>query len=74
MRIIKSEDGRMTEAEAKTKWCPFYQVALAMTSDSVGELSNRLSGGLNHNNCIGSACMAWRTYDDGRQGCCGLAQ
>lgn len=52
----------MTEAEAKTKWCPMYR---SSTSDNrpwvwnpggqpSGEISMRAAG------CIGSACMAWR--------------
>ncbi len=47
----------MTEAEAKTKWCPF-----AMTFGDKGVLAgNRANaGGLPTGSmCIGSECMAW---------------
>ena len=63
----------MTEDEAKTKWCPFYQVATSGGDTSTFETDNRppeheLRENVWHPTgkvheqcrCIGSACMAWR--------------
>jgi len=72
----------MTEDEAKTKWCPFVR-AISYGSPSPTEdhmyITNREGP---DSLCIGSECMAWRTYElrigaksvipDG-QGYCGLA-
>lgn len=68
----------MTEAEAKTKWCPF---ARAISGDdepaAVNRQSNIQSAGAPDRDCLclASGCMAWRvssplTPDDGY---CGLA-
>lgn len=44
-----------TEAEAKTKWCPF-------TRPGHGDGCNRFPGDFGaHARCIASNCMAWRT-------------
>lgn len=43
----------MTEAEAKTKWCPFARLS------EMGGTYNRCGPSANLE-CIGSACMAWR--------------
>ena len=56
----------ITEAEAKTKWCPFSRYKFAGTSDNPAH--NREGGPDGHWNkyvtegtrCLGSACMAWR--------------
>ncbi len=42
----------MTEDDAKTKWCPMFQVSAGMTGND--DVNNRM--GL----CIASECMAWR--------------
>lgn len=48
----------ITEAEAKTKWCPLSR-----------ELSSEGGASFNRNghgriDCIGSACMAWRRVEN----------
>lgn len=52
----------MTEAEAKTKWCPRFQVAVARDVDGTEYASNRDAVSIEGRTdaCIGSACMAWR--------------
>lgn len=66
----------MTEAEAKTKWCPFARVVSSQVgTETVFPAANRAairhdSGALEFNanpesaRCIGSACMAWRWTRD----------
>ena len=49
----------MTEDEAKTKWCPFVQIAGAGSVDGVWFEDNRPDT-QETMNCIGSTCMAWR--------------
>src|SRR6266545_4698025 len=64
---------QMTEQEAKTKWCPRYQVATSGGDSSTFESDNRPpeyeqrdgkwypTGRIQESaRCIGSACMAWR--------------
>ena len=56
----------MTEAEAKTKWCPmvratYFDQAVGLwtgpaNAQSMGKVGDLLYGG----KCIGSACMMWR--------------
>lgn len=62
----------MTEAEAKTKWCPFGR---GMTfKDNPRETATGFNIGLNTDTreqipitmCLGSECMAWRTYEEYR--------
>ena len=61
----------LTEAEAKTKWCPFVR-GVSIGDERTGEImSNRGEGLLSepsHVRCIGSGCMAWRwqagTFED----------
>lgn len=55
----------MTEDEAKTKWCPQYQVNGGTDADdnrSTRFLPETKAYGpsLLNAKCIGSACMAWR--------------
>lgn len=46
----------MTEAEAKTKWCP-----LARVLSTVGNFNIRNDGKRpDATRCVGSECMAWR--------------
>lgn len=70
----------MTEAEAKTKWCPMVR---ASTREEDGNSSNRnvplegdiLSTEKHHNpsyaRCIGSECACW-IFRTPEEGCCGL--
>jgi len=46
----------MTEKEAKTKWCPLARLS------EMGGTYNRTGPEANLQ-CIGSACMAWRTKE-----------
>lgn len=69
----------MTEAEAKTKWCPMVRAGKSENYSS--ERMHQVL--LRETNCIGSACMMWRwEYADGGKhpcdksttdGYCGLA-
>lgn len=64
----------MTEAEAKTKWCP--QVRFILWEDKV--ISTR-AGFSEAGNCLASGCTAWRwcvdssADDTDDYGYCGLA-
>lgn len=65
----------MTEAEAKTKWCPFASSRVLSYRSEVGNVT--IVGTDNENrrgniNCLASSCMAWRytSFDGGH---CGLA-
>lgn len=55
----------MTEAEAKTKWCPFAYVPIIGVQGKTVAV-NRMPGNMRDNDfhdgsrCMGSACMAWR--------------
>lgn len=52
----------MTEAEAKTKWCPFARQMVTIDSPPGNPLqgysANRFDGN-RMSLCIGSGCMAW---------------
>ena len=74
----------MTEADAKTKWCPMSR-SLFYNGDIVTS-ANRGEDGTTHkaDKCLGSGCMAWRwlsagvnpegvPHGDQRQGFCGPA-
>ena len=70
-----------TEAEAKTKWCPFVRLMVnsgGVLGDSPPHNRVLLFNVAKDDNipeaayCIASACMAWRT-GDGVHGYCGLA-
>jgi hypothetical protein len=59
----------LTELEARGKWC--HQTLIAAPSSPSGSDFMPCA-------CHGSACVAWRWYDDGsdeqpRRGYCGLA-
>ena len=66
----------MTEAEAKTKWCPF---AIVSDTDEPPVAINRHwrdSAPERGTFCLASACMAWRHADpinEEQSGFCGLA-
>lgn len=67
----------MTPADAKTKWCPYVSMAIAMSgsawnlTDNRGGTSQPNTADLNVN-CIADACMCWRWFGD-YDGFCGLA-
>lgn len=56
----------MTEAEAKTKWCPFFRASVAKAMSEDVEYATNRDGRYEETGkgkidcCIGSACMAWR--------------
>lgn len=74
----------LTEAEAKTKWCPFARITLQHDGTNVSW--NRICTDddklslTEHVRCIASECMAWR-WEGGnppapnhyKHGYCGLA-
>jgi len=47
----------VTEQEAKTKWCPFANSHYIGGNRGASDKQNP-----SQCRCIGSACMAWRTY------------
>lgn len=65
----------MTEAEARTKWCPMFRRA--------GGNGNADADGGRRSNCIASGCAMWRwaarltethtSYEQSEQGYCGVA-
>jgi hypothetical protein len=68
----------MTEAEARTKWCPFARVFVLIDE---GPAVNRARAGAppseqadmqERTRCIASGCMAWR-WSVPSSGFCGLA-
>lgn len=50
----------MTEDEAKTKWCPFVRVTASETEWHTNRPSYADIHQTPFDDCIGSACMAWR--------------
>lgn len=72
---------RVTEAQAKTKWCPFVRI------EGDNRMMNTKTSGFDEEHtfqhCIGANCMAWRSFsyshvkggDHGveHHGFCGLA-
>ena len=53
----------MTEDEARTKWCPFVQRSISINDqhpDAGASTDNRTGP---NQNCIASACMAWRVSE-----------
>jgi len=58
----------MTEDEAKTKWCPHYQVTSTDDDDNrstrFDPATKTYSATLKDACCLGSACMAWRWNDE----------
>lgn len=60
----------LTEAEAKTKWCPMVRLGYSEFSNW-----NRIYQGKkieSSTTCIASECMMWRLLDN-HKGFCGLA-
>jgi hypothetical protein len=54
-------DTKMTESEAKQKWCPMVRFHVL---EGISAWSNKLGTGKiddSTDKCIGSACMMWRT-------------
>lgn len=51
----------MTEAEAKTKWCPFTRTPASVLGRNDASLERNTASA----KCIASACMAWRWIDTG---------
>lgn len=60
----------MTEADAKTKWCPFVRVQLLQPDGFENQPVNRETRDIN---CIAAQCMAWRKAMADGSGFCGLA-
>lgn len=54
----------MTEAEAKTKWCPFVRMTASQGEWHINRDPSLPSAPTDTQayRCIGSACMAWRWY------------
>jgi len=66
----------MTEAEARTKWCPFARAALEIEAPAPIALAvNRHRNGKARQSCrcLGSDCMAWQFGAERGSGYCGLA-
>lgn len=73
----------LTEAQARTHWCPFVRVV--HTDAEVGQIVAANSWGDGQRSqacmCVGSMCMAWRWFEPSREapeaahawGWCGLA-
>lgn len=53
----------MTEEEAKTKWCPKAQIAVVESGAASNRESFALASQKGYDLCLGSACMAWRTWN-----------
>lgn len=62
---------KITEKEAKTKWCPFARVLLPVhqSGNRIGTFHKRIADDVDRKHyeeqeadctCIGSGCMAWR--------------
>ncbi|WP_075217178.1 hypothetical protein [Mongoliimonas terrestris] len=51
---------RVTEEQAKTKWCPFVRI------EGSNRLHNTMTDGFDaehrFQHCLGSTCMAWRGF------------
>jgi hypothetical protein len=60
---------KTNEADAKTRWCPFARVPVAVASANRDLSGKRQTG----TNCIGTECMAWRWHSK-RHGYCGLVE
>ena len=52
----------LTEAEAKTKWCPFARELVHQLSSGAVIVNNRVAADAP---CMASGCMAWRWAQGG---------
>ena len=52
----------LTEAEAKTKWCPFVRLGMMKVGATINRafMTAEQAETQANTTCIGSACMAWR--------------
>lgn len=59
----------ITEAEAKTKWCPQMASHSLLCDEQERVVGNDIVSGVISARCLGSACMAWRrhTYESNGQ-------
>jgi len=70
---------KMTENEAKTKWCPFARTVIAARGGNGSPAQNRVQEAatgkdVSLEKCLGAACMAWRQVpNEPFNGYCGLA-
>lgn len=63
----------VTEAEARTKWCPFARVSDTEERPASVNRQWRDARPERGTNCLASDCMAW-TRTDLRTGYCGLVR
>lgn len=69
----------MTEAEARTKWCPFARAALEIEAPGPSvptalAVNRHRNGKARYScRCLASDCMAWRFAAELGSGYCGLA-
>ena len=69
----------MTEAEARTKWCPMVRIVAGPGQAGGPGYPFAPAAGVNRDvngvplcRCLASGCMMWRWVIEGQQGRCGL--
>jgi hypothetical protein len=68
-----------TEAEARSKWCPFFRASIACSPIEGNQYATNRFDLTSSAHCLGSGCMAWRTIETAPMseqhgyGYCGLA-